>query len=431
MRRPDRREVSLEAEQAVLGAVLADFEAIEILGERFRPELFTGPHREIAAEVAALASTNAPIDAVLVSQRLVARGAPCPSSLPFDLARAMGTTANVRAYVATLESLWARREAARVMREALRDERDETGEEFVARVAEALSAIETRGARGARRLGEVIFERLERIEACQKDPSLVRAAIPTGFAGLDAVIGGFRPGHLVTIAARPGVGKTSFLNAIADHLGSRNVPVGVFVLEDYADALADRTIMRAAEVPSTLVRDGAAWSAEVWARVGQAMSARLGWPVFVDDTHSRTIHDVVGAMRRMRREHGCRVFFLDNLAEIVVDRADRADERLDRALGRIVKTYRDAAHALDAAPVVVVHLNRKIEERAGPPRLADLKNSGEIEDASHVVAMLSRPPESSELTLDVVKNRNGPTRSIPLRWEGRCMTVRESEGNAA
>jgi replicative DNA helicase len=419
------RDTSLEAEQAVLGAIMADPAALAEVGDLFRPELFTGPHAEIAAEIRTLAMDGKPADPVLLAQRL--KGRVQPSTL-FELQRAVGTTSGIRHYAEVLESLWARREARRIMAEALRSDRDESGEEFVGRIAEGLSAIETRRGKPARRLAEILMKRLERIEACQQDPSLVPDVWPTGFASLDALVGGFRPGHLFTFAARPGVGKTSILSAISDHLGSRGVPVGIFQLEDYADSVADRSLMRRARIPSTLMRDGARWDKGIWSRASAVVESRCDWPVFIDDTHGRTIHDIAGAMRRMHREHGIKVFMLDNLAEVVIDRQERSEERLDRALGRIAKQFRDTANALGAAPVLVVHLNRKIEERnGGQPRLSDLKNSGEIEDASHVVAMLSRVPESPEITIDIAKNRNGPGGEVVLRWDGQFMSVCERE----
>jgi replicative DNA helicase len=423
------RDVSLEAEQAVLGAILSDPDSLAEVGDLFRPELFTGHHREVAVELKALAAENLPSDPVLVAQRLEARKAGVPLDLPLVLFRAVGSTANVRRYTEVLESLWAKREARRVMADALRSDRDESGEEFVGRIAEALSAIETRRGTPMRRLAQILFGRLERIEKYQAHPELVPDRWPTGFAGLDAAIGGFFPGQMVTVASRPGVGKTSFVSAIADNLGMRQVPVGWFMLEDYADAVADRAIMRRARIPSTLMRDGARWDRNLWTRASEVLEQRCDWPIFIDDTHGRTIHDITGAMRRAHREHGIRVFILDNLAEVVIDRQDRSEERLDRALGRIAKQYRDAAHALGAAAILVVHLNREIEKRAGsPPRLSDIKNSGEIEDASHVVAMLSRQPEAEELVIDLTKNRQGPPGAqVVLRWDGQFMAVREQE----
>ncbi len=421
------RDINIEAEQAVLGSVLADSEALAEIGDLFRPDLFGATeHAEIAREILALAAEKKPADAVLVIERLAARKAGVEPSLVLELSRAMGTTANVRHYAQALDSLWAKRAAKAIALEMVRSDLDVSGEEFVGRFAERLSAIETKRGRPARMLAEVMYERLERREAIQKNPELL-LTWPTGFGQLDALIGGFRPGHLVTLAARPGVGKTSVLAGVMESLADRRIPVGVFMLEDYGDALADRAFMRGAQIPSTYMRDAVRWTPEQWRRAGVAVNERARWPIYVDDQHGRTIHDVVGAMRRMVREHGVKVFFLDNLSEIVLDRQDRGEERLDRALGRIAKTYRDAAHALGAAPVLVVHLNRDVEKRGADARarLSDLKNSGEIEDASHVVAMLSRRDGSDELVVDVAKNRNGPRGEVTLHWDGATMTVSE------
>lgn len=419
-------DTNLEAEQAVLGALLSDPGCWADVADLFRPEIFAAvpAHAEIAAEIQGLSRENTPCDAVLVSERLAARKAGVDPVAVIALGRAVGVTSNVRHYLLSLESLWAKRTAKRVALEMLRSELDCSGEEFVGRFAEKLSAIETRAARPARQLAQIMFARMEWRERVQKDPSLLQAW-PTGFYGIDALTGGFRPGHLFTLAARPGVGKTAFMTSVFKTLALRKVPVGVFMLEDYEDAVGDRTLMREGKIASTLMR--ASWGRDTWTRAAEAVNACLDWPIYVDDQHGRTMHEIAGAMRRMGREHGVRVFFLDNLAEVVIDRQDRGEERLDRALGRISKTYRDTANALGACPVLIVHLNREVEKANRGPRMSDLKNSGEIEDASHVVAMLSREQDSDVMTVDVVKNRDGPSGEVTLRYDRELMAVRNPE----
>ena len=272
-----------------------------------------------------------------------------------------------------------------------------------------------------------MLERLERREDLQRHPEKLKAALwPTGFRSLDAIVGGLRAGHLFTIAARPGVGKSAFVSSMTDSLAERGVPVGIFQLEDYGDAFADRTISRSGHIPSVLMRDDARWETWHWDAAAKVVHERAAWPVYIDDQHGRTIGDLTGAMRRMARELGVKVFVLDNLAEVVIDGQDRGEERLDRALGRIAKAFRDAANALGAAPVLLVHLNRDLEKAGGrPPRLSDIKNSGELEDASHVVALFSRQKDSDVFTVDVAKNRNGPRGEVELQWVGETMTVQD------
>lgn len=421
---------SVEAEQAILGALLLDPACFDQVADLIRPELFaTAEHRAVAGEMLELLRAGKPPDAVLVTQRLQDRKAQVPAELVFGLERGVGVAGNVRHYVETLHELWAGREARRIAIELLRTEGPVRGPELLARFAEQLSAVETRRGLPARRLSEVMVQRLDRREDLQKHPEKLAATIlPTGLQALDAITGGFRVGHLVTIAARPGIGKTALVSAISDNLAARGVPTGIFVLEDYADAFADRALARRARLGSHLMRDGASWDRGHWDRASAAVHEQVDRPVYLDDAHGRTIEDITGAMRRMAREHGIRCFILDNLAEVLVDGPDRGEERLDRALGRISKSYRDAANAVGAAAVLLVHLNRDLEKSGGrPPRLSDIKNSGELEDASHQVWLLSRPEGNTTLVVDVAKNRNGPTGEVELAWSPTTMTVGNRE----
>lgn len=424
-------DANLEAEQAVLGGLLTDTEAWADIADVFRPELFSVPaHGYIAEELLALQSERKPADPILVQQRLDAKGllgSTVPHELPLALGRAIGSAANLRHYALLLESLWARREARKVAAEMIRCELDISGEEFVGRFAQRISAIETKHARPAQKLAQVAFRRLERRDAIQKNPAMIQAW-PSGFNQLDSITGGFQPGQLFTLAARQGVGKTAIMNSILKTLGQRGVPTGVFMLEDYAEALGDRTLMREGRIASPYMRDSMAWGRDTWDRASAAVNKIADWPIFIDDRHGQTIHEITGSMRRMVREHGVKVFFLDNLSEVAVDRDDRSDERHDQALGRIAKDYRDAARDLGAAPVLIVHLSRKTDARqGGRPLISDIKNSGEIEECSWVVALMARERDSTELNVHVDKNRNGPPGEFSLFYDKDHMEVRNEE----
>lgn len=297
----------------------------------------------------------------------------------------------------------------------------------MARVANQIAALETVQARPVERIGAEIIKRLEELEQEFKNDTPPKGIFPTGFAALDGLIGGLRVGHLTTIAARPGVGKTAFVSALTDGLGARDVPSCTFQLEDYSNALADRAISRRARVASPLLRDGRQMRKEHWDRIGDRVWSSIDWPIYVDDTHGRTIHDITAAMRRMKRERNIRVFILDNLAEVVLEANARGDQRLDRELGMVARAYRDTAEVLDAVPIMLVHLNREIEKRNDPvPKLSDLKNSGDVEDASHVVAFLSREEGDDKIErirVDVTKHRNGPTGTVYLRWTQAFMSI--------
>lgn len=421
-----RRDVSLEAEQAVLGAVMLDPPVLDGIADLFRPAVFAAhpAHCEIAEAILRTARTQAPIDPFIIGADLEPRGV--PAAFVLDLVRAIGTPGNVRHYALSLQSLWARREAKKAARELLGDESDTPGAELVASFARRLSAIETANAKEPRILGELVWEELDRLNREMKGESVVEF-IPTGFRLLDVLLGGgVNPGFLTTIGARPGVGKSALVAAMADNFAAHQFPVCIFQLEDYGNALARRAISRRAKINSSLLADGRRWTRDTWDKANTWLGPTLDLPIYVDDQHGRTVHDICGAMRRMARQKGVKVFILDNLAEVVVDAQDRADERLDRALGRIAKQYRDTAAALGAVPILVAHLNRESAKGDREPRLTDLKNSGELEDASHVVLLAHRwEEEPTVFQLDAQKNRNGPKGKVRLRWMDDWMAVAE------
>lgn len=423
-----------EAEQAVLGALLIDSDAYDTIADILRPALFAIPaHAAIAEAAVALRSEQKPVDAVLIHGWLEkARRIPDPvdPGLVFALSKGLGTAGNVRHYAEVLRDLALRRAAKDVANSILRSDPGESGVELVSRVASRLAELETRAGKPVEKIGATIIRRLEAIEEQWKTKGAPVDVMPTGFQAIDTMIGGLRVGHLTTIAARPGVGKTAFVSALADRLAKRGVPVLIFQLEDYGDALADRAISRRAQIGSMLLRDGRNWRTEHWDRINRYVHPDIDLPVWVDDQHGRTIHDIAATMRQMAKRHGCRVFILDNLSEVIIEGAKRGDSRLDREIGIVARTFRDAAHALDGVPVMLVHLNREIEKRNTPPRLADLKNSGDIEDASHLVCMLSHEIEGPEdkptrvrLRVDIPKHRNGAKGCVYLRWTPTYMEV--------
>ena len=406
-------------ERALLSTIFIDNGALKDVSDLFRPDLFSNPdHRLIATTMLGLAQAGKRIDRHMVATRVAGK---MPASYVATLVDE-ATVINARQYAETLESLWQGREARRVATDLLRLDPSTSGDQLVGQFSRRLAAIESKQVAEVKSLAEVMVDRLTTFQAIAADPD-AQEYWATGFRLLDGMVGGFRKGEMFTIAARPGVGKTSFVTTVADGLASRGIPVCIFQLEDNADAVADRAILRRAKIGSSLLRDPGAWQKHHWDVVAAAVTKDVSLPVYVDDRHQRTMGDICAQMRKLARDKGVKVFVLDNLSEVLLDKADRGDERLDRALGRMSKQFRDTAQSVGAAAVLVVHLNRDIEKRGGDAKLSDIKNSGEVEDASHVVAVLSRQPESETLTVDIVKNRNGAKGKIDLRWNGPHMTV--------
>lgn len=427
-------DINIEAEQALLGALLIDPETWSGVSDVFSPAMFgVPPHRKIAEAMQGLIAARQPVDPVVLSARLEQAGClggEVPHEMPWSLARGLGSASNARVYAETVRSLWIKRRVKEEARQVLEDQTAIAGEELAQRLVARLAGMETAKRKPAQRLGEVVLDRIDVLgdqaaaAARGEKPPLTR--IPTGFARLDRVIGGLGIGFLSILAARPQVGKSAFVGCLAEQVAMAGDPVYVFQLEDYADSLADRAITRRARVNSMLLRDGSRLNGEAWERINSGLDGALNWPIWVDDQHGLTPLDVVGLMRRAKKDYGIRLFVVDNLSELNVWGIGGPDLRHDQRLGMAARLLRDTAKELDAALLVLVHLSRDIEKRGedSEPRLSDLKNSGEIEDAAHLIAFLQRPEAQPGLmVVDVAKHRDGAKGKVYLNWVGQYMAV--------
>lgn len=419
---------SFESEQAVLGALLADSETYDRIADVLDPEIFAvAAHRVMCQEAIALIRERKPCDAVVLLSRLQEKGLtpnPVPGDLPMRLAAQVGITANVRHYVGTLRSLWAHRRARGVAQEILADERQISGEELVGDFGRKLSEIEVHRGRELRPLGAACMEVVQRFERARSGEVMPERFWKTGFSRLDGLTGGIAAGKLTIIGARPQMGKTALMMALADNLAAHGTPVAIFELEDEEETLARRALARRAKIATTLLRgSGKGLRDEHWAKLGDAsMLKTYDFPIFVDDTHGLTAEDVAGRMRRYAREKNVRLFFLDHLLELVFH--DRRDGRRDIAIGESLSLLRDTAKTLDAGLVVLHQLSRDIEKRKDPtPTLSDLKDSGDIEQKARLIIFLAR--RGKDFILDVAKQSEGPKGQVILDWLEDSMGIED------
>lgn len=419
----------LEIETALLGSLMADDAAWDAVSDLVKPQLFeSSAHREIAAAVFELRTQRRPADPVSVRALLARKpsGALLPGEAVDMVANAPGAPSSAREYASQLRDRWACRELKRIAREALEDEAG-TAADRLSRVQQHLSGIEVGKPTNARHLSLLVVDLLEELKQ-QHDRARSGAQdslFPTGFSGLDALIAGFRPGMLSVFAARPSVGKSSWAVALADNLAARKIPVGIFWLEDDWRDLTRRVIARRAKVKAAGLRHGSFLTTQVLNQIEQSAEQLITAPIYVDDTHGVTASEIAFRMRRMTREHGVRVFIADHLGEIGIEREDRWGDRHDLALGRAARLFRDTAKDLDAAPILLVQMNRQVERRADPtPKLADLDGSGQIEQAARLIGFLSKPADvPNSFVIDVLKNTSGPQGQVHARWMEDYMTM--------
>ncbi len=245
------------------------------------------------------------------------------------------------------------------------------------------------------------------------------AGLPTGFEALDKLLVGLQPAELVIVAARPSVGKTTFAAALFRALYRQDVPALFCSLEQASTEIAERLLAAEARVdshrlrlPAQMARDGS----DLASLMTGARALKQGSAWIADAPHQTVLHIATNA-RRLKMRHGLGCLLIDYIG--LVEPEDRKAPRHEQ-VGLIARRLKALAKELGIPVVCLAQLNRQVENRpAGEPRLADLRDSGEIEQHADVVILLHRPEAAmgtaQTLGVHVAKNRNGRTGVAALR----------------
>ncbi|HEV3194623.1 MAG TPA: replicative DNA helicase [Candidatus Cybelea sp.] len=422
---------NLEAEMAVIGSVLVDREIFAAVGEIVRPsDFYAHVHETIFAVLFELYERGEPLDKITVGEELRRRGA---------LER-VGGLSYISALMDTVQSAGSARYYATIVREksVLRSlihagtQITQLGFEGEGDVPEALDRSEqlvyTIGERRGitdfmpvSRLMKDAFDHIDRLYHMRGD----RTGLTSGFRDIDEMTTGFQPGNFVIIAARPGMGKSSFaLNMAVAAAREENAPIAFFSLEMSNSELIQRMICSEARISMNHMRRGNIQPHQ-WEGMSQAMGALNDLPIYLDDMGALTVSDVRSRCRRLKSTVGLAAIFIDYLQlmrpGVLARGANRNEE-----LSEICRSLKITAKDLGVPIVALAQLNRGVEARAGDkrPLLSDLRDSGSIEQESDVVAFLYRDgyynPETPEPDLTefiIAKHRNGPTGAVKLRFQ--------------
>ena len=251
--------------------------------------------------------------------------------------------------------------------------------------------------------------------------------ISTGFADLDKMTSGLHEGEMIVIAARPSMGKTSLAMNMAEAVAiDQKLPVGVFSLEMTAESLVLRMLCSRARVNMRNIRDGFLAERDFPKLTGAAGKLAQA-PLFIDDTPGLSILQLRAKARRMHQQHGIKLFIIDYL-QLLHSTARRAENR-QQEIADISNGVKSLAKELKVPVIVLAQLNREIEkEKNRKPRMADLRESGAIEQDADLIAMLYKPASGDEdenpdqiqevvpVNLVIAKQRNGPTGDINLTF---------------
>jgi replicative DNA helicase len=426
---------NVEAEQAVLGALLLDETAFDLVAPLLESgDFYLLAHQHVFSACAELAREAQAIDPVLLNHRLDARGllgGPVPRELVFGLARGVGVTGNVTHYANVVRDLSRGRRmmltAQRVVEQGYESTANvqqflDTAQQEVFGAAQG-SAIET-----LKKIGEPMMRAVENLEAVQKRVLAGESPITgvaTGIASLDKNTLGLQPGTLTILAARPSVGKTAFALNIASAAATRfGKKVAFFSLEMPSDQLALRLLAAEAKLDWRKITQGHLGRYE-WDKIAVHADRISQASIWLDDNFVLTPVELRSKCRKIQRESGLDLVVVDYL-QLMHAPSDRMNQSREQEIATISRSLKALANELKIPIVALSQLNRGVEKRKGdPPMLSDLRESGAIEQDADIVMFLHRqeeedreqagpPPDTQQVQLIIAKQRQGPVATIDL-----------------
>src|SRR3989344_4583597 len=409
----------LDAERSIIGAILLDSDAITAVAQSLKPEHFyKESHSDIVKAMLQLFEKSEPIDLVTLTAQLKKNnkldkvgGAAFIS----EIASGVPTAAHVTQYAQIIRDHWVKRQLIAASVKLSQSAYDETHDvrELLDEAEQSVFALSQEQLRqNFMPLKDALAESFDRLDELHKKKGGLRG-VSTGFWDLDGKLAGMQDSNLLILASRPGQGKTSLALNIAAHVAvSEGLPVGIFSLEMSKEELVDRLLVSQAEVDAWKLKTGKL-DDDDFDRLQEAMGVLADAPLFIDDTPAANLMEIRTKARRLQVESGLSLLIIDYLQLV----HGRNLENRVQEVSEISQSLKNLARELKIPVIAVSQLSRAVEQRGTKrPQLADLRESGAIEQDADVVMFLWRPdPENIEqVKLDIQKHRNGPTGDIDL-----------------
>ncbi|HZZ66254.1 MAG TPA: replicative DNA helicase [Candidatus Baltobacteraceae bacterium] len=421
---------NLEAEMALIGSILVDREIMGIVSEIVRPDdFYAHVHESIFAALQHLYDRGEPLDKITVGEELRRRNdLENVGGLPY-LSALMDTvqTAASAAYYAKIvreKSVLRSLIHAGTRITQLGYEQEEDVEAALDQSEQLVYEIGMRQTHGeftqVSRLLKPAFEHIDKLFHSRGD----RTGLTAGYHDIDEMTTGFQPGNFIILAARPGMGKTSFaLNMAVAAAREETDPVAFFSLEMSNDELVQRLICAEARISMHDMRRGNI-KPHHWEKISDAMGVLNDLPMYLDDAGGLSVSEIRSRCRRLKSSRGLSAVFVDYLQLLRPGVLSKGANR-NEELSEICRTLKTTAKDLGVPIIALAQLNRGVESRTEKrPMLSDLRDSGSLEQESDMVAFLYREgyynndvaePDLTEFI--VAKHRNGPTGTVRLRFQ--------------
>jgi replicative DNA helicase len=422
---------NLDAEASLLGAVLIDTDAIVKIADTVQSkDFYDDRHKRIYEAILQLYERHSPIDVLTLSNQLKSSGLiemVGGSSYITELTNFVPTAAHVEQYAEIVSQKSLRRrlikasqdivglgyDEARSLQELIEDAEARLFEVSQKHVKQDITSIET-----------ILSDSFDRLDELHKDKGKIRG-VPTGFRDLDNILAGLQRSDLFILAARPSMGKTALALNLAHNVGLKaGQPVLIFSLEMSKEQLVDRMLSMESGVDAWALRTGNLTDAD-FEKIGHAMGSLSEAQIYIDDTPGITVSDLRTKARREAHQRPLGLIVVDYLQLMSGGAKFSGDGNRVQEISEISRGLKGIARELNVPLIALSQLSRSVESRNPQiPQLADLRESGSIEQDADVVAFIYREdyynPETDRRNITdilIKKHRNGPTGGVELYFD--------------
>ncbi len=430
---------AVDLEEAVLGALMLERDALTSVVDILRPEAFyKDSHQRIFAAIQRLFEKSEPIDILTVTNELKKSAELDICGGPFyitQLTNRVASAANIEFHSRIILQKHIQRELIRISSETIKDSFEETSDVFMLldRAEKNLYDIAQGNIRRTfQDMSSMVSEAYKAIETARKHGGGI-SGVESGFTDLDRITGGWQKSDLIIIAARPGMGKTAFVMSLARNTAvDFQKPIAVFSLEMSSVQLVQRLISSETGIDSEKLKKGSLNDGE-WQQL-VAMTGKLSEAkIFIDDTPSLSIFDLRSKCRRLKQQHDIQCIVIDYLQLMRAD-VDTKNGNREQEISTISRSLKAIAKELNIPVIALSQLSRQVETRTGSskrPQLSDLRESGAIEQDADMVLFIYRPEyykiefdEDNQSTkgmaeLIISKHRNGKLDTVRLKFIDR------------
>jgi replicative DNA helicase len=420
---------NLEAEQSILGGILLDNQGLNAVMETLTPhDFYSEGNRRIFEAMIKLSERGEPVDLITLSNMLkdqkrldkvggsaylagLVDNVPSAANIP-HYAKIVKEKAILRGLINAATEILGKTYAPGADVDTVLDEAEQ-----------AIFQISENKIRPAFfPIKEIVKDSFRTIEKLYARKELI-TGVPTGFEKVDDLTSGLQNADLIIIAGRPSMGKTAFALNIAQYVGMQmSLPVCLFSLEMAKEQIAMRMLAATAKVDSQRIRKGFLGETD-WPRLTTAAGSLSEAPIFIDDTAAITVLEMKAKARRLKAEHGLGLVIIDYLQLM---RSGATKDSREQEISEISRSLKALAKELNVPVIALSQLNRKVEDRTNRrPQMADLRESGAIEQDADVIAFIYRDevynkaednPEKGMAEVIIAKQRNGPIGTVKLAF---------------